>query len=194
MRFRLCSDGQSPTNCALSRRVPGVFVPRKGSGGVGKGFTAAPAASIDARPDRSFSRRILPVELRTDADFHVVTTLEECHGSPLFVDGLEAYCRRWLEDIGRGHRMPVAKAVSTQVIVRSAANVRGNPHKRSAPLRDAAWFPTSISPVAPSTRGTPGQRRCPDQRRLQIRRLCLTEPSRRPSAPCRPSASRDRCR
>src|ERR687891_1441785 len=41
------------------------------------------------------------------------------------------------EDISRDRRMPVAKAVSTQVIGRSPASVRGIPHKRSAPLRDA---------------------------------------------------------
>jgi len=101
VRFRLRSDSQSPSNCTLSRRVPGVFVQRKRSGGVGNDFTAAPAASIDARPNGRFSGPILLVELRTDADFHVVATLEECHGSPLFVDDLEARCRRWLEDIGR---------------------------------------------------------------------------------------------
>jgi hypothetical protein len=92
-----------------------VFVQRQWSGGVGNDFTAAPAASIDARPDGRFSGPILLVELRTDADFHVVATLEECHGSALFVDDLEACCRKWLEDIGRDRRMPVAKAVSTQV-------------------------------------------------------------------------------
>ena len=138
MRFLLRSDSQPPSNYALSRRVPGVFVQRKWPGGVGNDFTAAPAASIDTRPDGRFSGPILLVEFRTDADFHVVATLEECHGSPLFVDDLEARCRRWLEDIGRDRWIPVAKAVSTQVIVPSPANVRGIPHKRSAPLRDAA--------------------------------------------------------
>jgi hypothetical protein len=98
-----------------------VFVQRKRSGGVGHDFTAAAAASIDTRTDGRFSGLILLVELRTDADFHVVATLEECHGSPLFVDDLEACCRRWLEDIGRDRRMPVAKAVPRQVIGRSPA-------------------------------------------------------------------------
>jgi hypothetical protein len=100
VRFLLDSDSQSPSNVTLSRRVRGVFVQRKWFGGVGNNFTPAAAASIDARPDGYFSGPILLVELRTDADFHVVATLEECHASPLFVDDLEAFCRRWLEDIG----------------------------------------------------------------------------------------------
>ena len=100
VRFLLRGDSQSPSNVTLSRRVRGVFVQGKWPGGVGNDFTAAPAASIDTRPDGRFSGPILLVEFRTDADFHVVATLEECHGSPLFVDDLEARCRRWLENIG----------------------------------------------------------------------------------------------
>ena len=79
VRFLLRGDSQSPSNRALRRRVPGVFVQRKRSRGIGNGFTSAAAASIDARPEGRLSGLILPVELRTDADFHVVATLEECH-------------------------------------------------------------------------------------------------------------------
>jgi hypothetical protein len=137
VRFLLRGDSQSPSNVTLSRRVPGVFFQRKWFGGVGNDFTAAPAASIDTRPDGRFSGPILLVEFRADADFHVVATLEECHGSPLFVDDREARYSKWLKDLGRDRRTPVTKAVATQVIGRSPASVRGIPHKRSAPLRDA---------------------------------------------------------
>ena len=94
--------------------MPGVFFQRKWFGGVGNNFTSAAAASIDARPNGYFSGPILLVELRTDADFHVVATLEECHGSPLFVDDLEARYSKWLKDLGRDRRTPVTKAVATQ--------------------------------------------------------------------------------
>ena len=107
----------------------GVFVQRKRFGGVGNNFTPAAPASIDARPDGYFSGPILLVELGTDADFHVVATLEECHGSPLFVDDLETRYSKWLKDLGRDRRTPVAKAVSMQVIGWSTADVRGIPHK-----------------------------------------------------------------
>jgi hypothetical protein len=157
VRFLLRSDSQSPSNCTLSRRVPGVFVQRKWPRSVGNGFASAAPASIDARPDGCFSGRILLVELRTDADFHVVATLEECHGSPLFVDHLEACLRKWLEDIGRDYRTAVVKAVSTQVIGRSPANVRGISHKRSAPVRDA----------------TPALRRCATQGAVRVRGAAL---------------------
>ena len=107
VRFLLRSDSQSPSNCTLSRRVLGVFVQRKWSGGVGNYFTSAPAASIDAGPDRRFSGLVLLVELRTDADFYVVATLEERHGSPSVVDELKNFATRsgWKTSaltVGRG--------------------------------------------------------------------------------------------
>ena len=82
VRFLLRSDSQPPSNCALSRRMPGVFVQRKWPRGVGNCFTSTPAASIDARADGRFPGLIFRVELRTDADFDVVATPKECHGSP----------------------------------------------------------------------------------------------------------------
>jgi hypothetical protein len=90
MRFLLRSDSQSPSNCPLRGRVPGVFVQRKWLGGIGNSFTSAPEASIDASSDGRFSGLVLLVELRTDADFYVVATLEECHGSPSFADEFKA--------------------------------------------------------------------------------------------------------
>ena len=57
------------------------------------------------------------------------------------------------EDIRRARRMPVAKAVSTQVIGWSPSNVRGIPHKRSAPakLNDVdpqAWLADVLARIA----------------------------------------------
>ena len=127
MRVLLRSDSQSPANCTLSRRVPGVFVQRKWFGGVGNCFTSAPAASIDARSDGRFSGLIFPVELRTDADFYVVATLKECHGSPSFE--LTARHKKWLKDIGPEGQTSVAKAISLQIIVPSPADIRGISHK-----------------------------------------------------------------
>jgi hypothetical protein len=106
-----------------------VFVRRKWFGGVGNYFTSAPAASIDTRSDGRFSGLVLLVELRTDADFYVVATLEECHGSPSFVDELKARYKKWLEDIGPDCWSAVAKAISTQVVAPSPADKRGIPHK-----------------------------------------------------------------
>ena len=117
VRFLLRSDSQSPSNCTLSRRVPGVFVQRKWSGGVGNGLTSAPAASIDASSDGRFSGLVLLVELRTDADFYVVAMLEECHGSPSFADEFKARCKTWLEDIWNGRYLkPGAQFMSSTAI------------------------------------------------------------------------------
>ena len=41
-------DSQSPSNCSLSRRVPGVFVQWERFGGLGNDFTSASPASVDA--------------------------------------------------------------------------------------------------------------------------------------------------
>ena len=68
VRSLLRGDSQSPSNCTLSRRVPGVLVQRKWFGGVGNCFTSAPAASIGASSDGRFSGLVLLVELRTEAD------------------------------------------------------------------------------------------------------------------------------
>ena len=70
---------------------------RKWFRGVGNCFTSAPAASIDASADGHFTRLVLLVELRTDADFYVVATLEECHGSPSFADEFKARDKAWWE-------------------------------------------------------------------------------------------------
>jgi hypothetical protein len=86
VRLLLRSDGKPPSNCPLSRRVPGVFVQRKRFRGVGNCFTSAPAASIDARSEGRFSGLIFLVELRTDADFYIVAALEECHRRPSFAE------------------------------------------------------------------------------------------------------------
>jgi hypothetical protein len=102
-----------------------MFVQRKWFRGVGNYFTSAPAASIDARSDGRFSGLILLVEFRTDADFYVVATLEECHGSPSFADEFKARYKKWLEDTGPDGWTPVAKAVSTQVVAPSPADKRG---------------------------------------------------------------------
>src|SRR6188508_2277104 len=85
MRFLLRGDGQSPANCPLSRRVPGVALQRKRFGGLGNDFASASAASIDARMVRCFSRLVLLVELRTAADFDVIAPPEERHRSSSFV-------------------------------------------------------------------------------------------------------------
>jgi hypothetical protein len=114
VRFLLRRDRQSPSNCPLSRRVPGVFVQRQWPGGVGDGFTSAPAASIDTSADGRFSGLVLLVELRTDADFYVVATLEERHGSPSFADEFTARCKTWLEDIWNGRYLaPGAQFMSS---------------------------------------------------------------------------------
>ena len=102
VRVLLRSDSQSPSNRPLSRRVPGVLVQRKWLGGVGNCFTSAPTAPIDASSDGRFAGLVLLVEFRTDADFHVVATLEECHGSPSFADEFKARYKAWLEDIWNG--------------------------------------------------------------------------------------------
>ena len=117
VRVLLRSDGQSPSNRPLSRRVPGVLVQRKWLGGIGNGFTSAPAASIDASADGRFTRLVLLVELRTDADFHVVATLEECHGSPSFADEFKARDKTWLEGIWNGRYLkPGAQFMSSTAI------------------------------------------------------------------------------
>ena len=125
MWFLLRGDSQPPSNRPLSGQVPGVFVHRKRLGGIGDGFTTTPAASIDAGSAGRVSGLILLVELRTDADFYVVATLEECHESPSFVVAAEhrPYCRT-----------PVAKAISAQEIARPPADGREIPHKWSAGL------------------------------------------------------------
>ncbi len=110
VRFLLRGDSQSPSNCTLSRRVPGVFVQRKWFRGVGNCFTSAPAASIDASSEGRFSGLVLPVEFRTNADFYVIATLEECHGSP-HSQMSSRLAKKWLEDIGPDGWTPVAKAV-----------------------------------------------------------------------------------
>ena len=84
VRFLLRGDSQSPSNCALSRQVPGVLVQRKRFRGVGDCFAATPGASIDARSDGRFSGLILLVELRTDADFYVIAAPKERHGRRSF--------------------------------------------------------------------------------------------------------------
>jgi len=71
----------------------GMLVQRKWLGGLGTDFTSAAAASIDASADGRFTRIVLLVELRTDADFHVGATLEECYGSPSFADEFKALCK-----------------------------------------------------------------------------------------------------
>ena len=91
MRFLLRGDGQSPANCPLSRRVPGVALQRKRFGGLGNDFASASAASIDARMVRCFSRLVLLVELRTAADFYVIAAPEERHGSPPSVRKLQPF-------------------------------------------------------------------------------------------------------
>jgi hypothetical protein len=114
VRFLLRSNSQSPSNCPLSPRVPGVFVQRQWSGAVGNGLTSAPAASIDASSDGRFSGLVLLVELRTDADFYVVATLEERHGSPSVADEFTARCKTWLEDIWNGRYLrPGAQFMSS---------------------------------------------------------------------------------
>ena len=102
VRVLLRSDSQAPSNCTLSRRVPGVFVQGKWSGGVGNDLASAPTAPIDASSEGRFAGLVLLVELRTDADFYVVATLEECHGSPSFADEFKAPYKTWLEDIWNG--------------------------------------------------------------------------------------------
>jgi hypothetical protein len=82
--------------------VPGVFVQRKWFGGVGNDLASAPTAPIDASSEGRFAGLVLLVELRTDADFYVVATLEECHGSPSFADEFKAPYKTWLEDIWNG--------------------------------------------------------------------------------------------
>jgi hypothetical protein len=83
--FFLRSDGQSPSNCPLRRRVLGVVLYRKRSRGLGNDFASASAASIDARIVRCFAGLVLLVELRTDADFYVIAAPKERHGSSSFV-------------------------------------------------------------------------------------------------------------
>ena len=85
MRFLLRRDGQPPSNCPLSRRVPGVVLQRKRFGGLGNDFASASAASIDARMVGCFSGPVLLVELRTAADFYVIAPPEERHRSSSFV-------------------------------------------------------------------------------------------------------------
>jgi hypothetical protein len=85
VRFLLRRDGQPPSNCPLSRRVPGVVLQRKRFGGLGNDFASASAASIDAWMVRCFSGLVLFVELRTAADFYVIAAPEERHRSPSFV-------------------------------------------------------------------------------------------------------------
>ena len=85
MWFLLRGDGQSPANCALSRRVPGVALKRKRFGGLGNDFASASAASIDARMAGCFSGLVLLVELRTAADFYVIAPPEERHRSSSLV-------------------------------------------------------------------------------------------------------------
>ena len=109
--------------------MPGVFVQRKCLGGVGNCFTSAPAASIDAGSDGRFSGLIFLVELRTDADFYVVATLKECHGSPSFVDELTARHEKWPKDIGPDGWTSIANAISLQVIAPFPADIRGISHK-----------------------------------------------------------------
>ena len=84
MWFFLRGDGQTPSNCPLSRRMLGVLLQRKRFEGLGNDFASASPASIDARMIRGFSGLILLVELRTNADFYVIAAPKECHGSPSF--------------------------------------------------------------------------------------------------------------
>ena len=81
MRFLLRGDGQSPSNCPLSRRVLGVVLRRKRFRGLGNDFASASAAPIDARMDGCFSGLVLLVELRAVADFYVIAAPEERHRS-----------------------------------------------------------------------------------------------------------------
>jgi hypothetical protein len=85
VRFFLGGDGQSPSNCPLSRRMPGVVLQRQRFGGLGDDFASASAAAIDTRMVGCFSGLVLLVELRTAADFYVIAAPEERHRSPSFV-------------------------------------------------------------------------------------------------------------
>src|SRR3954467_793091 len=83
--FFLRGDGQTPSNCPLSRRVLGVVLQGKRLEGLGNDFASASTASIDARMVRRFSGLIFLVEIPTDADFYVIAAPKERHGSPSFV-------------------------------------------------------------------------------------------------------------
>jgi hypothetical protein len=97
-------DSKSPANYPLSRRVPGVFVQRERSGGLGNDFTSASPASIDAGMERRLSGPVFLVELRTDADFYVIAAPEECHGSLSFADLAQAIALSPAERRGIPHK------------------------------------------------------------------------------------------
>jgi len=69
-----------------------VFLQRQRFKGLGNDFASASPASIDARMVGGFSGLILPVELRTDADFYVIAAPKECHGSPSFDEFARLTC------------------------------------------------------------------------------------------------------
>jgi hypothetical protein len=80
-----------------------MFPQRQRLGGVGDDFTSASPASIDARMLGRISRTILPVEVRTDADFHIVAAPEECHRSSSWRKDVAAYCGQRTSIVLRKH-------------------------------------------------------------------------------------------
>src|SRR5258708_33978142 len=61
-----------------------MFLGRERLVGLGNDLTSASAASIDARMDRHFFGPVFPVELRTDADFHIIAAPEQRHESSAY--------------------------------------------------------------------------------------------------------------
>jgi hypothetical protein len=80
-----------------------VFLQRQRLGGIGHDFASTSSASIDARMLGRFSGPILPIEVRTDADFHIIAAPEECHRSSSWPKDVAAYCGQRTSIVLRKH-------------------------------------------------------------------------------------------
>ncbi len=74
-----------------------MFLRRERFIGLGNDLTSTSPASIDTRMDGRFFGLVLFVELRTDADFHVIAASEQRHESSSVADHIGPEYAEWLQ-------------------------------------------------------------------------------------------------